>query len=49
MEHLLTIGLVSVMGFSLGLLLMRLFGAPGDHGPLEDAVVRLQSASLLRR
>ncbi len=49
MEHVLTIALLSVMGFSLGLLVMRIFGAPGDEAPLEDAAVRLQSANLLRR
>lgn len=49
MEHVLTVSLLSVLGFNLGLLLMRLFGVPGDDGPLEDAVLRLRSQNPSRR
>ena len=45
MEHPLTIVLLLTMGFNLGLLLLRVFGAPGDHESLEDACVRLRRAS----
>ncbi len=49
MRHVLTVSLLSVLGFNLGLLLMRLFGIPGDDGPLEDAAVRLRSENPSRR
>ncbi len=49
MERVLTVTLLSVLGFNLGLLLMRLFGAPADEGPLGDAAVRLRSENPSRR
>ena len=42
MEHPLIIAVLLVMGFNLGLLLMRVFGPPGDVERLEDASVRLR-------
>ncbi len=49
MEHPLIIAVLLVMGFYLGLLVMRVFGAPGDGERLKDASVRLQREAPSRR
>jgi hypothetical protein len=49
MHHVVTASLLSVLGFSLGLLLMHVFGAPGDERRIEKASVRLRSESPARR
>lgn len=49
MEHVLTLSLLSILGVNLGLLLRRIFGAPGDNDPLVDACVRLRRESPARR
>jgi hypothetical protein len=45
MEHPLTIVLLLTMGFNLGLLLLRVFGVPGDPEAHEDTCVRLRRES----
>ena len=42
MDHLLIVALLLAIGFNLGLLVMRVFGSPGDDERLKDASVRLQ-------
>ena len=49
MEHRLIVALLLVIGFNLGLLVMRVFGAPGDGERLKDASVRLQRGAPSRQ
>jgi hypothetical protein len=49
MDHLLIVALLLVIGFNLGLLVMRVFGSPGDQERLKDASVRLQRGSPSRQ
>ncbi len=42
MERLLTIALLLIIGFNVGLLMIRVFGAPGTEDRPEDACVRLR-------
>jgi hypothetical protein len=49
MEHLLSVALLLAIGFTLGFLVMRVFGSPGDHERLKDASVRLQRGNPSRQ
>jgi len=49
MEHLLIVALLLAIGFTLGFLVMRVFGSPGDEERLKDASVRLQRGNPSRQ